>query len=218
MNALAARTPLEDSSGGETTRVDELARLRERIARIERTTRTGSDVRLLPAPAGIADALGGGLKAGAAYALDRSMPLLAAMLAGPSRAGTWCAVVGMPELGIEHALEAGIDPERLVLVPHPGERWLGVTAALAEVIGVIALRPGGRVRDGEAVRLAARLRERETVLLAQGDWPGAEAAIAVESMTWTGLGDGHGYLDRGRMTVSVRSRRAAARPTLAAVG
>jgi len=189
---------------------DELARLRERIERIERTTRIGSEAPVLPAPASIAGLLpGGGLRTGAAYSLDRSMPLLTALLAAVSGAGAWCAVVGMPELGIEAAQEAGIDLDRLVLVPRPGERWLGAAAALAEVVGVVALRPGGTVRDGEAARLAARLRERETVLLAQGRWPGAEATIRAETPSWSGLGDGHGCLERGEATIAVAARRGA---------
>ena len=189
-------------------RVDELARLRERITAIERTTRIGSDVPVLPAPPELAGLLpGGGLRTGAAYALGSSMPLLTRLLAAPSRAGAWCAVVGMPELGAEAALEAGVELERLVLVPRPGERWLGVAAALAEAVGVVALRPGGRVRETEAARLAARLRERETVLLVQGAWPQAEAELVVEDLRWLGLGEGHGVLERGEATVSVTSRR-----------
>jgi hypothetical protein len=190
-------------------RSDELARLRDRIERIERTTRIGSEARTLPAPDGLARLLpGGGLRAGSAYALGRSMPLLTHLLAAPSRAGAWSAVVGMPEFGAEAAAEAGIDLERLVLVPHPGERWLGVVAALAEVMGIVAVRPGGRVRDGEAARLAARLRERESVLLAEGPWPQAEAELRVEATAWSGLGAGHGYLDRGEATVVVDARQA----------
>jgi len=187
---------------------DELARLRERIERIERTSRIGSEAPVLPAPAGIAGLLpGGGLRTGTAYSLDRSMPLITALLAAPSAAGAWCAVIGMPELGIEAAEASGIALDRLVLVPRPGERWLGVAAALAEVVGVVALRPGGTVRDGEAARLAARLRERETVLLVQGRWPGAEASIRAGAPDWTGLGEGHGCLDRGEATIAVDVRR-----------
>ncbi len=187
---------------------DELARLRTQIERIERTTRIGSDAPVIPAPTGIAELLpGGGLRTGMTYALGRSMPLLTALLAAPSAAGAWCAVVGMPEFGIEAAREAGVDLARLVLIPRPGERWLGVVAAVAEVVGVVAVRPGGTVRDGDAARLAARIRERETVLLAQGAWPGAEAVLDVEGMEWSGLGAGHGYLDRGTATVVVGTRR-----------
>lgn len=201
-------------------RADELARLREGIQRIERTTRIGSDAPVLPVTAGLAELLpGGGLRLGSAYAIDRSMPLLMSLLAEPSRAGAWCAVVGMPEFGVEAAEESGIDLDRLVLIPHPGERWLGVVSTVAEVMGVVAIRPGSRVREAEASRLAARLRERQVVLLAQDAWPGAEARIAVESVAWSGMGMGFGYLEPARLTVSVTARRAAgARPLLAAVG
>jgi len=189
--------------------MDQLAQLRARIERIERTTRIGSDAPVLPVSPEIARLLpGNGLRTGAAYALDRSMPLMTQLLAAPSQAGIWCAVVGMPEFGIEAAQEAGVDLDRLALVPHPGERWLGVAAAVAEVMGVVALRPGGRVRDQEAARLAARLRERGTVLLVQGAWPQAEATIGVEELRWSGLGIGHGHLGGLEATVVVESRRA----------
>lgn len=198
---------------------DELARLRARIARIERRTRIGSDARALPAPAGLAERLpGGGILTGAAYALDGSMPLLTALLAEPSRIGVWCAVVGMPEFGVEHAAASGVDLERLVLVPHPGDRWLGVVAALVDAVGVVAVRPGGRAGDARAARLAARLRERQSTLLVEGAWPGVAASLAVTETTWSGLGAGHGFLDRVRMTVAIRTSQHAAKPALAAVG
>jgi len=200
VNAAPLRRPIPSG--------DELARLRAGIERIERTTRIGSDAPVLPAPPSIARALpGGGLRVGAAYSLDRSMPLLLELLAGPTSAGKWCAVTGMPELGVEAAREAGIDLDRLVLVPHPGERWLAVASALAEIGGIVAVRPGGRVRDSDAARLAARLRDRESVLLVQGAWPGAEATIRVERTSWSGLGAGWGYLDPGMRDVVVSGRR-----------
>ena len=198
MHALPAAPP------GAT---DEVARLRARIERIERRNRVGSDARVLPAPASITGLLpGGGLRAGAVYTLDRSMPLLLELLAAPSRAGAWCAVIGMPELGVEAALAAGAELDRVVLIPRPGDRWLGVTAAVAEVMGLVALRPAAQVRPQEAQRLAARLRERGTVLLVQGQWPHAEAALRVEDPQWSGLGDGHGHLQRldGEVVVALR--------------
>jgi len=75
-------------------------------------------------------------------------------------------------------------------------------------MGVVAVRPGGRVRDTEAARLAARLRERESVLLAEGPWPQAEAELRVEATAWSGLGEGHGYLERCEATVVVDARHA----------
>jgi len=43
-------------------------------------------------------------------------------------------VVGVPEFGVEAASSFGIDLERLVLVPNPGDQWLAVTAAIADGI------------------------------------------------------------------------------------
>ena len=100
----------------------------------------------------------------------------------------------MPQLGAEAAEGLGVDLSRLVLIPDPGSRWLAVTATIAEVLPVVAVRPGGRATDAEVSRLAARLRDRGAVLLVQGPWPQAEAMHRGGRPGWTGLGRGHGYL------------------------
>jgi len=154
---------------------------------------------------------GGGLRSGSAYAIARSMSLLLALMARPSQDGAWCGVVGMPELGAEAAEKYGLDLDRLVFIPDPGPRWLAVTATIAEVLPVVAVRPpvgANTARAGaEATRLAARLRDRGTVLLVQGPWPQAEAVIDVADPRWAGLGQGHGYLAGRELTVSVSSKR-----------
>lgn len=147
----------------------------------------------------------GGLRPGCAYQVSGGA-LLLALLAEPSTAGTWCSVVGMPEFGIEAARSAGVALERLVLVSRPGERWLSVVAALAEVMGVVAVRPPARVSQAEANRLAARLRERSCVLLACGEWPRAEASLSLGPAQWFGLGEGHGYLTGREVEVTARTR------------
>ncbi len=150
---------------------------------------------------------GGGLRPGAAYALAPSAALLLALMARPSQDGAWCAAIGMPELGAEAAERYGLDLDRLVLVPEPGPRWLAITATIAEVMPVVAVRPPARVGDAEIARLSARLRDRGSVLLVQGQWPQAEAVIDVADPRWSGLGAGHGYLAGRELTVSVTSRR-----------
>jgi len=147
----------------------------------------------------------GGLRPGAAYSVTGGA-LLLALLAAPSAAGSWCGVVGLPELGAEAARSAGVALDRLALVPQPGERWLSVVAALVEVLPVVAVRPPGRVREADAARLAARLRERSTVLLACGEWPRVEARLAVDEARWDGLGDGHGYLSGRQVVVTAATR------------
>lgn len=177
-------------------------------AQLERVQGRKLDAPVLPALPALAALLpGGGLRAGAAYSIAASSSLLAALLAAPSQAGSWCGVVGMPQFGAEAAEGLGVDLSRLVLIPEPGARWLAVTATIAEVLPVVAVRPAGRASDGDVSRLAARLRDRGAVLLVQGPWAQAEAAIGLADPDWTGLGDGHGYLSGRELTVTVTSRR-----------
>lgn len=161
-----------------------------------------------PVPPALARLLpSGGLVAGAAYSLGTAGALLLSLLAEPSREGSWCGVIGMPELGAEAAERAGVVLDRLALVPDPQGQWLAVTAALAEVVPVIAVRPGGPVREKEATRLAARLRDRGGVLLVHGDWPRAEALLEVTEPRWSGMGAGYGYLERREVLVRATSKR-----------
>lgn len=161
---------------------------------------------LVPAPPELARLLPeGGLRPGAAYSVAGGA-LLLALLAEPSAAGSWCGVVGIPELGAEAARSAGVALDRLALVPNPGERWLSVVAALAEVLPVVAVRPTSRVREADAARLAARLRERSTLLLVCGEWPRVEATIGLREPRWDGLGAGHGYLSGREVEVTVATR------------
>lgn len=177
-------------------------------ARIDSLQRTRLDTRLLPTHEALADLLpAGGLQEGAVYTLSPSSALTMALLAGPSAAGAWCGVVGMPEFGIEAAEAMGIDLDRLVLVPHPGDQWLTVTAAIADALSVIVVRPGRAASDGAIAKLAGRVRERGSTLLVAGAWPQAEAMISITGSRWSGLGDGHGYLSEREVTITVSSRR-----------
>ncbi|WP_415127759.1 hypothetical protein [Microbacterium sp.] len=187
---------------------DVAATVHDLRAQVERLQGRRLDAPVLPVASALARLLpGGGLQTGAAYTLGRSTSLLFALLARPSREGSWCAVVGVPHLGAEAALKAGVDLSRLVLIPDPGERWLAVTSAVADVLPVVVVRPPARASGGEVARLAARLREREAVLLVQGAWPQTEATIEAADPRWSGLGHGWGMLAERELTVTVTSRR-----------
>lgn len=165
------------------------------------------DSRGIPTHPAIAGLLpGGGLKQGAAYSVQGSAMLLMTLLAAPSAAGSWCAVVGVPEFGTEAAQHFGVELDRLVLVPQPGEQWLAVTAAIAEVMAVVVTRPPKRASDSSVARLAARLRQRGTTLLVLGSWPQTEAMLSLSDSAWHGIGDGHGYLASREATVTVTDR------------
>ena len=176
-------------------------------ARIRSMQSTKLDTRLLPTNPAIGNLLpGGGLLQGSAYSVDGSVALTMALLATPSASGLWCGVIGMPEFGIEAAAGFGIDLERLILVPHPGDQWLAVTAAIADVMNVVVTRPPARTPEQSVARLAARLRQRGTTLVVVGPWPQTEAMLSLSHSEWSGIGVGHGHLGARQATVTVTSR------------
>ncbi|HET6165258.1 MAG TPA: hypothetical protein VFE07_00380 [Marmoricola sp.] len=151
------------------------------------------------------------LRTGGSYQVD-SAGLAMALMAAPSQAGAWSAVVGAGDLGVEAAAEMGVDLARTVLVPDPGELWLEVTAALVDVVTMVVLRPPGGVSERVAGRIGARLRKRSAALVSWGPWPGAEVSLSLRSSTWSGAGQGHGRLRSRRVVVDVRRGSAPPRP------
>jgi len=186
------------------TDLDRVRALQSRIAQMQRTRIDTASLATHPALTSLLP--GGALQAGAAYSVIGSTTLLTALLAGPSGDGAWCGIVGVPEFGAEAAGRCGVDLERLVMVPHPGEHWLSVTAALADAVTVVVIQPGGRVREADAARLAARLRQRESTLIALGDWPGVMTRLTMTESRWSGLGRGHGYPQARIATVTAGAR------------
>jgi hypothetical protein len=165
---------------------------------------SGRVIDVLPALSGLLP--GGGLAPGATYVVTGSTALAAALIAEPSTRGMWCGVVAMPGFAAEGAAGLGCDLERMVFVPHPDREWVNVTAALADALSLIVVQPRGRVSDAEAARLGARLRQREAVLIACGDWPRADVRLSVTATTWLGLGQGHGHLSARQAEVTVTAR------------
>lgn len=178
----------------------DLQQLRERMRRLERPTpgvelAQAPSVRALPA-----------LRGGTSVEVG-DLGLAMALLAGPTAAGDWCAVVGTPDFGAEAAAGVGVDLARVVLVPEPGEHWLEVVAALVDVVPLVLLRPPSAVTDGTAARVAARLRRRDAVLLLHdepGRWPRCELRLRATRSSWSGLGPGHGRLRSRDLEVQVR--------------
>lgn len=188
---------------------DRVAELQSRIRGMEAQRLEGRAVPTHPALAAVLP--GGALREGAVYTVEGGVSLVMATLVAASAAGRWAAVVGFDEFGIEAAERAGIALDRLVLVREPGRHWMPATAALADVIPLVAVRPGGRVAPAEASRFAARLRQRGATLIAAGEWPGPDARIRIERREWSGLGDGHGLLAEREVTVTAVGRDARVR-------
>lgn len=152
---------------------------------------------------------GGGIHAGAAYSVRNSTTLAMALLAGPSGTGSWCAVVGVPSFSVEAATDFGIDLDRLILVPQPGDQWLTVTAALVDVVSVILTQAPKHLTPSDTARLRARLRQRDAALIALGNWPHSDSTLSVSGSSWDGLGSGTGHLRTRwmRITASGQSGR-----------
>ncbi|WP_235737277.1 hypothetical protein [Nocardioides alcanivorans] len=176
---------------------DLVQRLRARVRQME-SGGLRETMPVHPALAGLVQ-----LHPGSSYRADATS-LAVALLAGPSEQGTWTAVVGVDDLGLEAAADLGLDLGRTLLVPDPGEHWAEVTAALLDVTGVLLLRPPGRVDAHTASRIAARLRKRSTTLVVQGDWPQCDAHLSLVRQQWQGLGQGTGHLSARRAEVVVR--------------
>jgi hypothetical protein len=162
---------------------------------------------------------GGILRRGSTVAVTSGSPvrpagstsLLFALLAEASAAGSWCAVVGLPRLGLVAAAEAGVAVHRLALVPSPGPDWAAVVAALLDGVDIVAVATPGGVPAQVASRLTARARQRGVVLVPVGRWPGADLTLETVATTWHGLGQGRGRLRRHELTVVAHGRGAAAR-------
>jgi hypothetical protein len=170
--------------------------------------------RLLPVVPALQPLLPGrGLRRGSTVAVGRSAALALALVAGASAAGSWVAAVGLPDLGVVAAAEAGIALERLALVPTPGARaWPTVVAAFLDAVDVVLVRSPAGLPAGQARRLAARARERGAVLVPLGAWSEApDLWLAVATGAWRGLGQGHGRLEARWVEVVVGGRGAAAR-------
>lgn len=163
----------------------------------------------LPVHPSLSQAFPEGLRSGSGYALQGTTSgvtsVALALLAGPSQQGSWCAVVGLPDLGIEAAADLGVDLTRLILVPDPGPRqWSTTMSTLIEVADVIVTTPV-RLAPAERSRLDSRLRTRHTALVVTGPWPRA-VTVAVTTVRWEGLGQGHGALLRRQVRLDVTER------------
>jgi hypothetical protein len=197
--------------------------LREIAGRVAPVALAGEQ--LLPALPALQPLLPGrGLRRGTVVGVSGSLTLALAVLAGPSQAGSWTAVVGLPGVGMLAASELGVDLSRCALVPTPGPTWPTVVAALLDALDVVAVAPpgaGGRVRAADARRLSARARERGSVLVVVGAWPeGPDVRLSVApsgGVAWDGLDCGHGALRRRSLSVVGSGRGAAARERRATV-
>ncbi len=185
---------------------------------------SSSQTRLIPVLAPLAGLLpDGALRRGSTILVtgssaggtgDISMAL--ALLAAASGAGSWCALVGVDDLGAVAAHDMGIDLDRLAVVPRPGAAWAETASLLLGGVDLVVLRPPFRPRPAMARKLVARARERRSVLVivpGRSGWPDPpDIRLSIDDLRWEGAGSGEGYLSGRLMMLTATGRRASARP------
>ncbi len=137
-----------------------------------------------------------------------------AVAAGPSAAGSWCATVGLDELGVLAAAGYGLDLGRLAVVRAAPAEWAVAAADLLDGIDLVVLAPPRHARPAAARKLVARARDRGAVVLVVEEQPNfpAEVELAVEVAQWHGLAEGTGRLQSRRVSVVASGRGSAVRP------
>lgn len=142
--------------------------------------------------------------------------LLWRLLAGPSSAGQWCAVVGTRRLYPLAATAAGVALERVALVDVAGpEEVLTALGALCEGVPVVVVSSAG-LTPRQVQRAVSRAQRSGTTLIWRETLgvpvSGVDARLVPESCRWLGLRDnsgrrwGAGRLDSCRLSVAATWR------------
>jgi hypothetical protein len=172
---------------------------------------------LLPLPDLLAESLHGGLPRGAVAVLSGARSLSLRLVAAVTAAGGHAAIVGQPDMGLLAAVEMGAELSRLAVIPDPGPDPVEVAAVLMDGLELVVLGLGGRsVPPTRARAVTARARQKGcTLLVADGDWPGASAWLDARVRGYEMIGAGAdpptpgcGRISRVRLDMRARGRLA----------
>jgi hypothetical protein len=207
---------VEEPDPREESPVERLARLAVRVGPVSLARE-----HVLPVHPSLESLLAGGLQRGTTVAVSGvgATTLGLVLAAGPASRGSWAAVVGWPSLGLVAAHRAGVPLGRVAVVDDPpADQRAPVLAALVGAFDVVLVPTSLRIGAAHTRRLAARLRERGSVLVRvaghrdagrAGAAAGADLHLRVTAAAWEGLGTGHGHLRGRRVRVELDGRGAA---------
>ncbi len=151
-----------------------------------------------------------GIHLGSTVVTTGATSLVHPILRAASQEGHWCGVVGMPAFGVLAAAEAGVRTNRLLLVPNPQKKWADAAAALLDACAVVVVGVHEAFPITQARRLSARTKQRSRVLVVTGShankWPQSDARISCDSISWSGVDQGFGYLHQQQLSVSVSQK------------
>lgn len=162
-----------------------------------------------PLPAALAPLVPyGSLRAGSSVAVTGtgSTSLLLALASAAAGTDAWCAIAGMPDLGLRAALDAGLDPCRLAILPDAGEQRAQVLSALVDGVGVVLLGAELPLTPALWRTLLGRARTHDTLVLAATPPGRADLHLQASCRGWTGLSAGSGRLRRRRLAITSEGR------------
>lgn len=132
--------------------------------------------------------------------------------------GSWCAALGLSDLGLGGVRDLGVDLERVALVPRveaDSETWGSVASALIDTCDVVIIRvPRDRagVKYERVVhRLVTRARQRDAVLFVLSPFAIGDVQFRVTKTHWEGIGKGHGHLQARQIDAQVSGKASASR-------
>jgi hypothetical protein len=158
----------------------------------------------LPMPPVLAEVLPDALRRGTVLMLSgaRSLPL--SMVAAVTGAGGNAAIVGQPDVGLLAAVEMGADLSRLAVIPDPGTDPVEVAAVLMDGLDLVVLGLSGRsVPPARTRAVAARARQKGcTLLVTDGDWPGASMRLEARVCGYETGAPGFGRIKQVRLQIN----------------
>lgn len=110
-------------------------------------------------------------------------------LAPLTQQGYWVGVIGVDDPGVLAMSEYGIDIQRVLFVPRPGDGWADIAGDFLEGLDVVVVRAPGRPASAVGRRLTARAREQRAVLVSVSEphaqWTSApDLSLSLRSSTW----------------------------------
>ena len=165
----------------------------------------------------------GGLVRGRTVACtgDAALSTALALSASATRLGSWLAVIGVPQLGVGAAIEAGVAIERIVLAqpPRASREWVATVAALVEGFDVLIVAPPTSLSAHDARRLQTRVAARQSVLMVvhlpsplaacAPQVFGADLDVRADTVAWSGIEQGGSHITQRMVHVRVSGRRCA---------
>lgn len=151
------------------------------------------------------------------YSGDAARALALASGARATTTGSWLAVIGVGDLGIEAAAEFGIDLSRLVVVDAEcgdHRRWADLVGAAVDGCELIITTTPPQLSERSLRWVRQRVRSRGAVVLVLAerdrgdrDHYGADLGLDARTSAWVGIERGAGVLRARRVEVTVIGRR-----------